>query len=216
VLVTSFLKAAQRAKDAGFDGIELHNANGYLADTFLQDGTNRRIDRYGGPIENRARFSLELVEALISVWGPGRVGVRISPSGQWGAISDSDPEATFGYFANALNAYPLAYLHIIEPRVMGVETLDEHQAPVASITLRKIYKGLIIAAGGFDRSGAEAILERGDADLVAFGRFFTSNPDLPERLRKNLPLTPYERAAFWGGDEHHYIDFTRHPESGVG
>jgi N-ethylmaleimide reductase len=215
VLVKSFLKAAQRAKDAGFDGVEMHNANGYLADTFLQDGTNRRTDRYGGPIENRARFSLELVEALISVWGPGRVGVRISPSGQWGAISDSDPEATFGYFANALNAYPLAYLHIIEPRVMGVETLDANQAPVASTTLRKIYRGLIIAAGGFDRSGAEAILERGDADLVAFGRFFTSNPDLPERLRKNLPLTPYERSAFWGGDEHHYIDFPRHVETGA-
>jgi len=207
VLVESFRKAAERAKAAGFDGIEMHNANGYLADTFLQDGTNKRTDRYGGSIENRARFSLELVEALISVWGPGRVGVRISPSGQWGAISDSDPEATFGYFAKALNRYPLAYLHIIEPRVMGVETLDEHQAPVASATLRKIYAGTLIAAGGFDGPGAEAILERGDADLVAFGRYFTSNPDLPERLRRELPLTPYVREAFWGGDERNYNDF---------
>ena len=211
MLVESFRNAAQRAKEAGFDGIELHNANGYLADTFLQDGTNRRTDRYGGSLENRTRFSLELVEALISVWGTNRVGVRISPSGQWGGISDSDPEATFGYFANALNKYPLAYLHIIEPRVKGVETIDEHQAPVAASTLRKVYKGVLIAAGGFDRAGAEAILERGDADLVAFGRFFTSNPDLPERLLRNLPLTRYERAAFWGGDEHHYIDFPSHP-----
>jgi len=130
-----------------------------------------------------------------------------------GGISDSDPEATFGYFANALNAYRLAYLHIIEPHVKGVETLDERQAPIASSTLRKIYKGVIMSAGGFDRAGAEAILQRGDADLVAFGRFFTSNPDLPERLRRNLTRTAYERAAFWGGDEHHYIDFPPRPDT---
>jgi N-ethylmaleimide reductase len=214
LIVESFRQAASRAKAAGFDGIELHNANGYLADTFLQDGTNRRTDRYGGSLENRTRFSLELVEALLSVWGPGRVGVRVSPSGQWGAISDSDPEKTFGYFANQLNGYPLAYLHIIEPRVMGVETLDAEQAPVASATLRKIYHGIIIAAGGFDREGAEHILELGDADLVAFGRFFTSNPDLPERFRRNLPLTPYHREAFWGGDERWYSDFPPHPGGG--
>lgn len=208
-LIDSFRQAAMRAKAAGFDGVELHNANGYLADTFLQDGTNRRTNAYGGTIENRARFSLELVDALIGVWGPGRVGVRISPSGQWGSISDSDPEATFGYFAGQLNHRPLAYLHIIEPRVMGVETIHEGQAPVASSFLRGIYKGPIIAAGGFDRAGAEAIVARGDADLVAFGRHFTSNPDLPERLRRDLPLTPYVREAFWGGSKRHYTDFPR-------
>jgi N-ethylmaleimide reductase len=206
-LVESFRKAAKRARDAGFDGIELHNANGYLADTFLQDGTNKRTDDYGGPVENRMRFSLELVEAFLSVWGPGRVGVRISPSGKWGAISDSDPQATFSAFARALNRYPLAYLHIIEPRVNGVETIDEGQAPIASQFLRQIFSGPIIAAGAFDRTGAEAILAKGDADLVAFGRFFTSNPDLPERLRHNFPLTPYHREAFWGGDERWYTDF---------
>jgi N-ethylmaleimide reductase len=212
-LVESFRLGAVRAKAAGFDGIELHNANGYLADTFLQDGTNKRTDRYGGSVENRARFSLELVEALLSVFGPGRVGVRVSPSGQWGAISDSDPEATFGYFAEQLNRYPLAYLHVIEPRVKGVETIDETRATVASSFLRKIYQGTIISAGGFDRTGAEAILQKGDADLVAFGRFFTSNPDLPERLRRNLPLTSYRREAFWGGDEHWYTDFPTYPEA---
>jgi N-ethylmaleimide reductase len=211
-LVESFRKAAQRAKDAGFDGIELHNANGYLADTFLQDGTNKRTDAYGGSLENRIRFSIELLEALISVWGPGRVGVRISPSGQWGEISDSDPQATFGYFAERMNEFPLAYLHIIEPRVKGVETIEENCAPVASETLRKIYKGVVISAGGFNRQGAEAILEQGGADLVAFGRFFTSNPDLPERLRRNLPLTHYERDAFWGGSEHWYSDFKVYEE----
>ena len=206
-IIESFRRAAERAKAAGLDGVEIHNANGYLADTFLQDGTNKRTDSYGGTVEKRARFSLELIEAFLSVWGPGRVGIRVSPSGQWGSISDSDPEKTFGYFAEQLNRYPLAYLHVIEPRIKGVETIAEGQAPVASTFLRKIYKGTIIAAGGFDRDGAEAILQRGDADLVAFGRYFTSNPDLPERLRHDLPLTPYQRDAFWGGTEHWYTDF---------
>ena len=206
-LVSSFRDAAVKAEDAGFDGMELHNANGYLADTFLQDGSNKRTDRYGGSVEGRARFSLELVDALVSVWGPGRVGVRVSPSGQWGAISDSDPEATFGHFAERLNERALGYLHIIEPRVKGVETIAEGQAPVAAAFLRKIYRGSIIAAGGFSREGAVEILNEGNADLVAFGRLFTSNPDLPERFRNHLPLAPYHREAFWGGDERWYSDF---------
>jgi N-ethylmaleimide reductase len=206
-LVEQFRKAAERALAAGFDGVELHNANGYLADTFLQDGTNKRIDAYGGPVENRVKLPLELVDALVSVWGADRVGVRISPSGKWGAISDSNPKATFGYYAERLNTYGLAYLHIIEPRVMGVETLDETQAPIASEYLRQIFTGPILAAGGFNREGAEVILEKGDADLVAFGRYFTSNPDLVERLRLNAPLNSYDREAFWGGNEHHYTDY---------
>jgi len=207
LLVQSFKLAAERAKAAGFDGVELHNANGYLADTFLQDGTNRRTDAYGGTIEKRACFSLEIVEAFAEVWGGGRVGVRISPSGQWGAIHDSDPSATFNYFAKRLNDYNLAYLHVIEPRVKGTETLIDDQPPVASAFLRPLFNGPIIAAGGFDREGAEAIVQRGDADLVAFGRWFTSNPDLPLRLQRNLPLSPYHREAFWGGDERYYTDF---------
>ncbi|WP_229751362.1 alkene reductase [Undibacterium terreum] len=206
-LIESFRLAAKRAHDAGFDGVELHSANGYLVDTFLQDGTNKRSDGYGGSVEKRARFPLELTEAFISVFGAGRVGVRISPSGKWGSISDSDPESTFAYFAQRLNEYGLAYLHVIEPRVMGTETLEEGKAPVASAFLRRHFQGPIIAAGGFDRYDAEQILQRGDADLVAFGRWFSSNPDLPERLRRNLPLTPYVRDAFWGGDERNYIDF---------
>ncbi len=207
-LVESFRQAAIRAKAAGFDGIEIHNANGYLLDTFLQDGTNKRTDAYGGTVEKRARFSLEVIEAVVSVWGPGRVGVRVSPSGQWGAISDSDPEATFGYFAEQLNRFPLAYLHVIEPRVMGVETLHEDHPPVASAFLRKIFKGAIISAGGYKGPDAEAALERGETDAIAFGRYFTSNPDLPERLRHGYPLTHYVRDAFWGGTERWYTDFT--------
>jgi N-ethylmaleimide reductase len=138
VLVESFRMAAIRAKEAGFDGVELHNGNGYLVDTFLQDGTNKRTDAYGGSLENRVRFSLEILEAMISVWGRGRVGIRVSPSGQWGNISDSNPEATFGYFAARLNEYALAYLHIIEPRIKGTE---EH---AAATTLRKTFRGPII------------------------------------------------------------------------
>ncbi|WP_322015203.1 alkene reductase [Paraburkholderia sp. J12] len=211
-IIESFRHAAVRAKEAGFDGVELHNANGYLADTFLQDGTNKRTDAYGGTVEKRTRFSLEVVDAFASVWGADRVGVRVSPSGRWGAISDSNPQATFGYFADRLDTYGLAYLHVIEPRVMGTETLEESAEPVASSFLRQHFSGPIIAAGGFTREGAEGILQRGDADLVAFGRWFSSNPDLPERLRHGHPLTPYRRDAFWGGNESDYIDFKTYDE----
>jgi N-ethylmaleimide reductase len=206
-IVEAFRIAAQRAKDSGFDGVELHGANGYLVDQFIQDGTNKRTDAYGGPIERRVRFLREATEALISVWGADRVGVRISPSGQWGGISDSNPEATFSHVAALLDAYEIAYLHVIEPRIKGDSTLHEDQAPVASKYLRPYFSGPIVAAGGFDRRGAEAIVESGDADLVAFGRHFTSNPDLPYRLKHKLPLTAYNRDAFWGGDERAYTDF---------
>jgi len=206
-IIEEFRLAAQRAKDAGFDGVELHGANGYLVDQFIQDGSNHRTDAYGGPIENRVRFLKEAVEALISVWGADRVGVRISPSGEWGDISDSDPEATFSYVARTLDAYGLAYLHVIEPRIKGDSTLHEGHAPVAAAYLRPHFSGPIIAAGGFDRKGAQAIVESGVADLVAFGRLFASNPDLPHRLAHDLPLTPYQREHFWGGTEVGYTDY---------
>jgi N-ethylmaleimide reductase len=206
-VIEEFRVAAQRALDAGFDGVELHGANGYLVDEFIQDGTNIRTDAYGGPIENRVRFLREAVEALISVWGADRVGVRISPSGEWGGISDSDPQATFGHVAKVLDEYKIAYLHVIEPRIKGDDTLHEGHAAVAAKYLREHFSGPIIAAGGFDGESAEAIVASGDADLVAFGRHFSSNPDLPYRLKHKLPLTPYVRAAFWGGDEKHYSDF---------
>ncbi|WP_323991595.1 alkene reductase [Nguyenibacter sp. L1] len=206
-IVEEFRVAAQRALDAGFDGVELHGANGYLVDQFIQDGTNKRTDAYGGPIENRARFLRECIEALISVWGADRVGVRISPSGEWGGISDSDPEATFTYVAKFLDQYGLAYLHVIEPRIKGDSTLHEDHPPVAVRFLRPHFSGPIIAAGGFDRESAIHIVEAGDADLVAFGRHFTSNPDLPYRLKHNVPLAPYVRDAFWGGNEKGYTDF---------
>jgi N-ethylmaleimide reductase len=212
-IIEEFRVAAQRALDAGFDGVELHGANGYLVDQFIQDGTNKRTDAYGGPIENRVRFLREALEALISVWGADRVGVRISPSGEWGGISDSNPEATFSYVAKMLDSYKIAYLHVIEPRIKGDDTLHEGHPPVAVKYLRPFFSGPIIAAGGFDGASAEAVVASGDADLVAFGRHFSSNPDLPYRLQHNLPLTPYVRSAFWGGTEKGYSDFPAYAAS---
>jgi N-ethylmaleimide reductase len=206
--------AARRAFDAGMDGVEIHSANGYLLDSFIYDGSNKRTDEYGGSVDNRARFLLEVVEAVSSIRGANRVGVRLSPSGEWNDMFDSNPEATFGRVAELLNQYGLAYLHLIEPRIKGDDDKAGHegQEPIASQHLRKIFKGPIIAAGGFNGDTAEAILRKGDADLVAIGRPFTSNPDLPERIRLKLPLTPYDRSAFWGGTELGYTDFARHSE----
>lgn len=207
-LVEQFRTAAQRGLTAGFDGVEIHAANGYLFDQFLQDGSNKRTDIYGGSFENRARFLLEVTNALISVWGSDRVAVRIGPSGTWGDMSDSNPEALFVYVAQQLATLNLAYLHLIEPRVVGNEDdASKDQNPVAAQLIRKHYKGTIIAAGGFKRDNAEAILNAGDADLVAFGRDFVANPDLPNRLLNNFPLNPYDRPTFFGGTEVGYTDY---------
>ncbi|HEY1784487.1 MAG TPA: nuclear transport factor 2 family protein, partial [Pirellulales bacterium] len=206
-IVADYRRAAERAKAAGFDGVELHAANGYLVDQFLQDGSNRRTDAYGGSIENRSRFLLEIVEALVSVWGGSRVAVRIGPGGTWNRMSDSNPKALFDYVAEQLNQFALAYLHVIEPRVKGNVLVAEGQAPVATEQLRKIFKGPIIAAGGFEPDTAEAIVQRGDADLVAFGRYFIANPDLPNRIKLGLPLNAYDRATFYTFDSHGYTDY---------
>jgi N-ethylmaleimide reductase len=204
-LVDEYRRAAQRAKEAGFDGVEVHGANGYLIDQFLQDNSNRRTDAYGGSIENRARFLIEVLEAVISVWGADRVGVRIGPSNKFGGMGDSMPDVTFPYVAQALAQFGLAYLHIIEPRVTG--NVSDDTPPVAAGLLRPLFGGPVIAAGGFDAAGAEAILAKGEADLVAFGRHFLANPDLPERLRHNLPLNPYDRSTFYYGGEKGYADY---------
>jgi N-ethylmaleimide reductase len=206
-IVEQFRRGAALALEAGFDGVEIHGANGYLPDQFLQDGSNHRQDAYGGSIENRARFFLEVTQAAASVWGGERVGARISPSGTYGSMHDSDPQATFGYLATQLNRFGLAYLHVVEPRIKGTETVAEGAAPVATAYLRKLYAGTIISAGGYDREGAEAVLASGDADLVAFGRHFIANPDLPARLRAQLPLNAYDRATFFGGGARGYTDY---------
>jgi N-ethylmaleimide reductase len=213
-LVESFREASRRGIAAGFDGVELHAANGYLLDQFLQDGSNKRTDSYGGSIENRARFLLEVVEAVASVWGYERVAVRIGPSGKFGDMSDGDPEALFTHVARELDKLHLAYLHLIEPRIAGnVEDESRDQNPVASRLIRQHYKGLIIAAGGFDGESARAIIESGDADLVAFGRHFIANPDLPARLRNGWPLNPYDRESFFGGTEIGYTDYPFYPKA---
>ena len=196
-IVEDYRKAAERAKAAGFDGVELHAANGYLPDQFLQEGSNKRTDAYGGSVENRSRFLLEVMEAMVSVWGGNRVAVRIGPGGTWNSMSDSNPAALFDYVAEQLNRFGLAYLHVIEPRIKGNVLIAEGQEPVATAQLRKIFKGKIIAAGGFDPNSAETIVEKGDADLVAFGRHFLANPDLPKRIKLGLPLNGYDRATFY-------------------
>lgn len=206
-VIVEFTAASALAKAAGFDGVELHAANGYLPDQFLQDGSNHRTDSYGGPIENRARFLIEVVEGLVSVWGGNRVAVRLSPSGKFGTMSDSDPAKTFGYVGEQLNRFDLAYLHVIEPRIRGYEDLELDAPAVASKNLRKVFRNPIIAAGGFTAAGAKQILASGDADLVAFGRQFISNPDLPERLRIGAALSPYDRNTFYGGDHRGYTDY---------
>jgi N-ethylmaleimide reductase len=206
-IIEEYRLAAVRAKAAGFDAIELHSGNGYLLDQFLQDGSNHRTDAYGGSIENRARLLLEVIEAVSTVWGPNHVGVRIAPSGTWNGMSDSNPQALFGYVAAQLNRFHLAYLHIIEPRVEGNTVTKEGEGPVAAQFLRRIFDGPIIAAGGFEPSTAESIVASGTADAVAFGRHFVSNPDLPRRIELNEPLTPYDRDTFYTFDAHGYTDY---------
>lgn len=215
-IVESFRTAAERGVKAGFDGVELHAANGYLFDQFLQDGSNKRTDAYGGSFENRARFLMEATRAVISVWGSNKVAVRLGPSGSFGDMSDSDPLGLFTYVASELAKLDLAWLHLIEPRIVGnVEDESRDQSPVATQTIRRHYAGTIIAAGGFKRDSAEAIIAAGDADLVAFGRDFIANPDLPERLRRNLPLNAYDRPTFFGGTEIGYTDYPFHAEEAV-
>jgi N-ethylmaleimide reductase len=210
-LVESFRAAAERALAAGFDGIELHAANGYLFDQFLQNGSNHRTDEYGGSIENRFRFLKEATEAVISVVGSDKVAVRLAPSGTFGDMSDTNPEELFIFVTRQLSKLSLAYLHLIEPRVVGnADDPSKDQSAVAAKLLRQHYKGLIIAAGGFESDTAEAILKHGDADLVAFGRHFVSNPDLPERLRNNWALNEYVRETFFGGDEEGYTDYPKY------
>jgi N-ethylmaleimide reductase len=213
-IVEDFRAAAERAKIAGFDGVELHSANGYLLNQFLEDSSNKRTDAYGGSYENRTRFLLEVTRAVIAVFGPGRVGVRVTPSGEFNEMYDSNPEGLYSYLAEQLNTLDLAWFHIVEPRIVGDHSKEDADKlkPVASAQLRKFYKGLIIAAGGFTRASAEAILGRGDADLVSFGRYYASNPDLPLRLKNDLPLNPYDRSKFYGGNEVGYNDYPYYEE----
>jgi N-ethylmaleimide reductase len=206
-ILEHYCAAAQNAKKAGFDGVELMAANGHLIDQFLQDNTNKRTDQYGGSIENRMRFLVEVVQTLSGVWGADRVGVRLAPSGTFNGMGDSNPRGLFGAVAERLDGFGLAYLHLIEPRVRGGETIAEAQAPIAAQELSKIFRGPVIAAGGFNPDTAETSVANGDASLIAFGRHFIANPDLAKRIKLGLPLNPYDRSTFYGFDGRGYVDY---------
>lgn len=213
-IVAAFKQAAQNALAAGFDGVEIHGANGYLLEQFLQSRSNLRTDRYGGSIENRARLLLEVTQAAIEVWGANRVGVRLSPYGIANDSGESDPMPLYTHVVNAFNPLGLAYLHFIEPRSSGAGRAEVNwqNVPSAMVLFRPIWKGVLIAAGGFSGEAAEAAIAHGHADAVAFGRIFISNPDLPRRLRHGFPLTPYNRATFYGGEEAGYTDYPVYDE----
>jgi N-ethylmaleimide reductase len=197
-VVTQFAEGARRALEAGFDGVEIHAANGYLIDQFLRDGSNQRTDAYGGSVENRVRFLLEVTEAVVAVWGADRVAVRLSPTSGYNDMRDSDPVATFTHAVRALDRFSLAYLHVIEPA--GT------QPPVASF-LREAFHGPLMINGGYTRETGEAAIASGAADLVSFGQLFLANPDLPERFAEGVPLNPADPSTFYGGTERGYIDY---------
>lgn len=208
-IVADYKKAAQHAKDAGFDGVEVHGANGYLLDQFLQDGSNKRTDTYGGSIENRAQLLLEVIDAACDVWGRGRVGVRLSPYGTFSDMSDSNPVALFTYVLEQLSARGIAYVHVIEPRSSNAGGGDNvtHDAPSTSALFRKHFKGAFISAGGYTAESAKEVVANGNADAVAFGRLYISTPDLAERIQAGIAPNKYDRATFYGGGEKGYTDY---------
>jgi N-ethylmaleimide reductase len=213
-VVEAFRQAADNAKQAGFDGVEIHGANGYLLEQFLQSHTNLRTDRYGGSIENRARLLLEITRAAIGVWGAKRVGVRLSPYGIANGSGEADPMPLYAHVVKALDALGLAYLHFIEPRSSGAGRAEVNwqNVPSAMVLFRPLWRGVLMAAGGFTGESAEAAIAQGHADAIAFGRIFISNPDLPRRLQHGFPITPYDRATFYGGEEKGYTDYPVYDE----
>jgi N-ethylmaleimide reductase len=204
-IVEQYRAGAKNAKDAGFDGVEIHGANGYLLDQFLRDGSNRRTDAYGGSVENRARLPLEVAEAVIGIWGEGRVGYRISPHYSAHSMSDSDPLRTFSYLARKLNSTKLAYLHLVESLGGRTPAVPEEQrlAPV----IRGLFKRALMLNGGYDAAAGHAAIEQGRADLISFGTRFLANPDLPERLMKNAPLNQPDQNTYYAGEGKGYVDY---------
>jgi N-ethylmaleimide reductase len=203
-LVMQYAIAAEHAKTAGFDGVEIHNANGYLLDQFLRDGTNQRTDEYGGPVRNRARLTLEVTDAVVQVWGADRVGIRFSPGGVFNDMHDSNPLETFGHLLHELNQFKLAYAHLI---VSTEDDLRHGAVLVPLAALRKEFHGPLIVANGFNRATATHALAEDLADAVAFGRLFIANPDLPERFLLDAPLNPLDEATLYGGAEKGYTDY---------
>jgi N-ethylmaleimide reductase len=204
LVVQDYANATRRAQEAGFDGVEIHAANGYLIDQFLRDGSNKRTDAYGGNIANRARFLLEVTEAVVKAWSPERVGIRLSPKSSFNSMHDSDPIATFTHVAQELNQFGLVYLHSLEalPGHMLAEEGEE-----VSKHMRRAFQGTFMINGGYDAvKGSEAITN-GDADLVAYGVPFLANPDLPERYRRGVELNAPDQATFYSPGVKGYTDY---------
>jgi 2,4-dienoyl-CoA reductase-like NADH-dependent reductase (Old Yellow Enzyme family) len=201
-IVAAYRRAAENAKRAGFEGVEIHGANGYLPDQFLQDSTNRRNDEYGGPVENRARLLLEATDAAISVWGESRVGVHLAPRGDFHSMGDSNPLHTFGYVAEQLGQRGIAFIFTREH--LGADRIGPE--------LKKRFGGVLIANEGFNAETARQVIAAGEADAVSFGKDFISNPDLPRRLQRNAPLNPYHPETFYGyGLENPEAGYTDYP-----
>jgi 2,4-dienoyl-CoA reductase-like NADH-dependent reductase (Old Yellow Enzyme family) len=196
-IVEAYRRGAENARKAGFDGVEVHGANGYLLDQFLQDGSNHRTDAYGGPVENRARLMLEVTDACIAVWGAGRVGMHLAPRGDSNSMGDSNPAATFGYVADELGRRGLAFLCLRE----------RLEAPRLGPQLKAIFGGPVIANEGFDQATAERVLAGGEADAVAWGKLFIANPDLPRRFATGAPLNAPDPTTFYAAGAHGYTDY---------
>ena len=211
--VEEYRQAAANAKEAGFDGVEIHGANGYIIDEFLQSKTNQRTDKYGVSLENRYRFLKEIIESILTVWDARRVGVRLSPNGNYNDMGSPDYRETFTYVAHQLNSYGLGYLHIMDGLGFGFHELGE---PMTLAELRKIYNGTLIGNCGYDKESAEKTIAANEADLIAFGRPFISNPDLVERFANNWKLNPAPETAIWYSYEAEgYTDYPTYQESEV-
>jgi len=196
-IIEAYAQGARNAKEAGFDAVEVHGANGYLLDQFLQDKTNKRTDAYGGPIENRARLMLEVIDAVVSVWGKGKVGMHLAPRGDSNDMGDSNPKAAFGYVAQELGRRKIAFICVREsvgPNRLGPE-------------LKKIFGGIYIANEGFTKESAQAALDAGEADAIAFGKQFIANPDLPARFAQNASLNAPDPNTFYGSGKEGYTDY---------
>ncbi|MBY5982844.1 alkene reductase [Halomonas sp. DP5Y7-2] len=204
-IVEQYRQAAINAREAGFDGVQVHAANGYLLDQFLKSDSNARTDAYGGSVENRLRLPLEVVRAVVDVWGKGRVGVRISPTGSFNDVHDQKPEETFPAFAAALDDVGIAYLEVVEDSFQGNHENGRPEAIISAI--RDSFSGVYIANGAYTASEARERIAAGKTDLVTFGRPFIANPDLPERFRRHAPLNEPDYDTFYGGDETGYTDY---------
>ncbi|GAB4316887.1 MAG: alkene reductase [Bacteroidales bacterium] len=207
-IVNDYAQAAKKALEAGFDGVEIHAANGYLPDQFLHSSSNQRTDGYGGTVEKRCRFVLEVTEACCKLTGPGKTGIRLSPSGIYKDMFDEDPVALYTCLIEHLNSFPLAYIHLMEPYV-PLEPPERFKSYPKNVTafFKPLIRKPVITNVGFTFESANEVIRKGDADMVAFGKLFISNPDLVERFEHNYPLARWDESTFYHGGEKGYIDY---------